>query len=199
MNTLRYALFCLDSTHIDGCEGFARKLIEEHGLSILSVGDVADYLNKKDIPNIQVNMMLDGVSQRLFSCVTTLSSMIHAGLLANREQIRSFDLSDLCQIDLAYVTLNETELRNERNRVGRTLESCRRLIDVQGPALLHSTVHAGKIAVSSLQWEKMALEALHGDVGAHSRLNHCAMTAVSGYYQEIDRVYLTFFQNKESL
>jgi len=130
-----------------GIADFARTLVEEFHIEILSTGGTARHLKQAGIPVTMVEEvtrfpeMLDGR-------VKTLHPMIHAGLLADRdkpEHIRQLAEHGIAPIDMVVINLYPFEETIDRDDC--TFDQAIEMIDIGGPCMLRAAAKNHKHVV----------------------------------------------------
>ncbi len=132
-----------------GIVEFARALVNEFGIEIISTGGTAALLKENDIPVRPVEQ-ITGFPEMLDGRVKTLHPKIHAAILADRdnpEHMRQLKEQGIEPIDMVVVNLYPFE-----KTVGDpncTFEQAIEMIDIGGPCLLRAAAknHKHVIAV----------------------------------------------------
>ena len=94
-----------------GIVDFARALVTEFGIEIISAGGTAKLLTENDIPVTLVEE-ITGCGEMLDGRVKTLHPMIHAAILADRDNpnhMRQLDEQGIKPIDMVVVNLYPIE------------------------------------------------------------------------------------------
>jgi phosphoribosylaminoimidazolecarboxamide formyltransferase/IMP cyclohydrolase len=121
-----------------GVVEFARALVEEFGVEIISTGGTARVLREAGVPVTLVEQ-ITGFSEMLDGRVKTLHPRIHAAILADRdnpEHMRQLREQGIEPIDLVVVSLYpfERTVADPRCRYEQAVE----MIDIGGPCLLRA-------------------------------------------------------------
>jgi len=121
-----------------GIVDFAKALVEEFGIEIISTGGTAALLREAGIPVTLVED-LTGFGEMLDGRVKTLHPAVHAGLLADRnnpDHRAQMTAANLEPIDLLVVNLYpfEDTVAADNCTVAQAIE----MIDVGGPAMLRA-------------------------------------------------------------
>ncbi|HUU84172.1 MAG TPA: bifunctional phosphoribosylaminoimidazolecarboxamide formyltransferase/IMP cyclohydrolase [Phycisphaerae bacterium] len=134
--TIRRALISVyDKT---GIVDFARALVEEFGIEIISTGGTAGLLKENDIPVTLVEE-ITGFPEMLDGRVKTLHPRIHAAILADRdnpEHMRQLAEQGIEPIDMVVVNLYPFE--ETIAKPDCTFEEAIEMIDIGGPCLLRA-------------------------------------------------------------
>ncbi len=121
-----------------GIVDFARALVEEFGIEIISTGGTAALLKEHDIPVTLVEQ-ITGFPEMMDGRVKTLHPKIHAAILADRdnsEHMRQLKEQGIEPIDMVVVNLYPFE-----ETIGDpdcTFEQAIEMIDIGGPCLLRA-------------------------------------------------------------
>jgi len=136
-----------------GIAGFARTLVDESGVEILSTGGTAAHLRQAGIPVTLVEEVT-GFPEMLDGRVKTLHPMIHAGILADRDNaghMSTLEKHGIRPIDMVVVNLYpfETTVADP----GCTFEQAVEMIDIGGPCLLRAAAknHRHVVVVSDVR------------------------------------------------
>ena len=135
-NKIRRALIAVyDKT---GIVEFARALVDEFGIELISTGGTARHLREAGIPVTLVEEVT-GFPEMLDGRVKTLHPKIHAGILADRdnpEHMRQLDAQGVKPIDMVVVNLYPFE--ETIKKPDCTFEDAIEMIDIGGPCLLRA-------------------------------------------------------------
>ncbi|MGD2108771.1 MAG: bifunctional phosphoribosylaminoimidazolecarboxamide formyltransferase/IMP cyclohydrolase, partial [Phycisphaerae bacterium] len=121
-----------------GIVDFARALVDEFGIEIISTGGTASLLKENDIPVTLVEEVT-GFPEMMDGRVKTLHPKIHAGILADRdnpEHMRQLDEQGIKAIDMVVVNLYPFE--ETVADPDSTFEQAVEMIDIGGPCLLRA-------------------------------------------------------------
>ena len=121
-----------------GIVDFARALVDEFGIEIISTGGTARLLKDNDIPVTLVEE-ITGFPEMLDGRVKTLHPKIHAAILADRdnpEHIRQLAHQGIEPIDM--VVVNLYPFKKTIAKPDCTLEEAIEMIDIGGVALLRA-------------------------------------------------------------
>ncbi len=138
-----------------GIADFARALVDEFGIEIISTGGTAKHLKDAGIPVTMVEEVT-GFPELLDGRVKTLHPKIHAGILADRdnpEHMRQLAEHGIQPIDMVVVNLYPFEKTVADPAC--TFEDAIEMIDIGGPCMLraaaknHKHVHIISKAVAS--------------------------------------------------
>ena len=137
-----------------GIVEFARALVNEFGIEIISTGGTAKHLKDAGIPVTMVETVT-GFPEMLDGRVKTLHPKIHAGILADRdnpEHMRQLAEHGIQPIDMVVVNLYPFEKTiADPNCV---FEDAIEMIDIGGPCLLRAAAknHKHVLALHDRQW-----------------------------------------------
>jgi phosphoribosylaminoimidazolecarboxamide formyltransferase/IMP cyclohydrolase len=121
-----------------GIVDFARALVEEFGIEIISTGGTASLLKENDIPVTLVEDVT-GFPEMMDGRVKTLHPKIHAGILAIRddpEHMRQLKQQGIEPIDMVVVSLYPFE--ETVRKPDCTFEQAIEMIDIGGPSMLRA-------------------------------------------------------------
>ncbi len=153
-----------------GITEFARALVDEFGIEIISTGGTAKHLKDAGIPVTMVETVT-GFPEMLDGRVKTLHPNIHAGILADRdnpEHMRQLAEHGIQPIDMVVVNLYpfEKTIADPNCKFEDAIE----MIDIGGPCLLRAAAKNHRhVFVFSMKRYDFVLETLRGDVGADTR------------------------------
>ena len=152
-----------------GVVEFARALVDEFGVCVLSTGGTASYLSDAGVPVTPIEEIVS-CPEIMDGRVKTLHPTIHGGLLAKRDDVRHMaQAADLGidMIDMVVVNLSPFE---DAVETGADCDECIGSIDIGGSALLRSAAKNYESVVV------VAEPAIYGDVLAEMRANGGATT-----------------------
>ena len=165
-----------------GIVEFARALVDEFGIEIISTGGTAKLLKEKGIP-VRLIEEVTGFAEMMDGRVKTLHPKIHAGILADRdnpEHMEQLEEQGIEPIDMVVVNLYPFE--ETIARPGCTFEEAIEMIDIGGPCLLRAGAknHRHVVVVSDEDGQGDVIAELreHGDIGPLLRI-HLAEQAFS--------------------
>lgn len=121
-----------------GITEFARALVDEFGIEIISTGGTAKHLKEAGIPVTMVEEVT-GFPEMLDGRVKTLHPKIHAGILADRdnpEHMRQLAEHGIKPIDMVVVNLYPFEKTVADPNC--TMEQAIEMIDIGGPCMLRA-------------------------------------------------------------
>ncbi len=121
-----------------GVADFARALVNEFGIEIISTGGTARHLKDAGIPVTMVEEVT-GFPEMLDGRVKTLHPMIHAGILADRdnpEHMKTLEKHGIKPIDMVVVNLYPFEKTVADPNC--TFEQAIEMIDIGGPCMLRA-------------------------------------------------------------
>ncbi len=130
-----------------GITDFARTLVEEFHIEILSTGGTARHLSKAGVPVTMVEQVT-GFPEMLDGRVKSLHPRIHAGLLADRDNsthMRQLQKHEIAPIDMVVVNLYPFE--ETVSREGCTFDEAVEMIDIGGPCMLRAAAKNHKHVV----------------------------------------------------
>jgi len=140
-----------------GVVEFARALVDEFGIEIISTGGTAALLKESGIPVTLVEE-ITGFPEMLDGRVKTLHPKIHAAILADRdnpEHMRQLAAQGIKPIDMVVVNLYPFE--NTVADPNCTFEQAIEMIDIGGPCLLRAAAknhrHVVVVCSSTLGYE----------------------------------------------
>ncbi len=120
-----------------GIEKFAEALHDEFGAQIISTGGTAKVIAAAGVPVTPIED-LTGFPEMMDGRVKTLHPVVHAGLLAKRDEPKHMHQAQehgIGMIDMLVVNLYEFE---ETVESGASFEDCIENIDIGGPSMLRS-------------------------------------------------------------
>jgi phosphoribosylaminoimidazolecarboxamide formyltransferase/IMP cyclohydrolase len=121
-----------------GLTEFARALVEEFGIELISTGGTARHLKEAGLPVTLVEE-ITGFPEMLDGRVKTLHPKIHAGILADRdnpEHMRQLEAHGIKPIDMVVVNLYPFEKTVAEPNC--TFEQAIEMIDIGGPCMLRA-------------------------------------------------------------
>lgn len=121
-----------------GIADFARALVDEFGIEVISTGGTAKHLKDAGIPVTMVEEVT-GFPEMLDGRVKTLHPMIHAGILADRdnpEHMKTLEKHGIKPIDMVVVNLYPFEKTIADPNC--TFEQAIEMIDIGGPCMLRA-------------------------------------------------------------
>nr|HPD31266.1 bifunctional phosphoribosylaminoimidazolecarboxamide formyltransferase/IMP cyclohydrolase [Phycisphaerae bacterium]HRR84341.1 bifunctional phosphoribosylaminoimidazolecarboxamide formyltransferase/IMP cyclohydrolase [Phycisphaerae bacterium] len=121
-----------------GIADFARALVDEFGIEIISTGGTAKHLKEAGIPVTMVEEVT-GFPEMLDGRVKTLHPMIHAAILADRdnpEHMKTLEKHGIKPIDMVVVNLYPFEKTVADPNC--TFEQAIEMIDIGGPCMLRA-------------------------------------------------------------
>ncbi|MFQ5430347.1 MAG: bifunctional phosphoribosylaminoimidazolecarboxamide formyltransferase/IMP cyclohydrolase [Phycisphaerae bacterium] len=178
-----------------GVAEFARSLVEEFGVEIISTGGTARHLQAAGIPVTLVEQ-ITGFPEMLNGRVKTLHPKIHAAILADRdnpEHMRQLVEQGIEPIDMVVVNLYPFE--ETIKRPDCTFDEAIEMIDIGGPCLLRAAAknHRHVVVVSEAHTRELVLTEL-GDDGIVSESTRVALATlafrVTGGYDETVELHL---------
>ncbi len=145
-----------------GISDFARSLVDEFGIEIISTGGTAKHLKDAGIPVTMVEEVT-GFPELLDGRVKTLHPKIHAGILADRdnpEHMRQLAEHGIKPIDMVVVNLYPFEETIARE--GCTFEEAIEMIDIGGPCMLRAAAknHKHVLVVDQAHLYGVVLDAM---------------------------------------
>ncbi len=170
-----------------GIADFARALVDEFGIEIISTGGTAKHLKDAGIPVTMVEEVT-GFPELLDGRVKTLHPKIHAGILADRdnpEHMRQLAEHGIQPIDMVVVNLYPFEKTVADPAC--TFEDAIEMIDIGGPCMLRAAAknHRHVLAISYMSNYSDILNLIRsaGDVaiGDRQRLAYEAFVATAEY------------------
>lgn len=145
-----------------GIADFARTLVDEFGIEIVSTGGTAAHLKEAGVP---VTMVEDvtGFPELLDGRVKTLHPKIHAGILADRdnpEHMRQLEEHGIKPIDMVVVNLYPFE--ETINRPDCAFDEAIEMIDIGGPCMLRAAAknHKHVLVVDQAHLYGVVLDAM---------------------------------------
>jgi phosphoribosylaminoimidazolecarboxamide formyltransferase/IMP cyclohydrolase len=155
-----------------GIADFARALVDEFGVEVISTGGTAALLKGSGIPVTLVEH-ITGFPEIMDGRVKTLHPKIHAAILADRdnpEHIRRLREHDIAPIDMVVVNLYPFK-KTVADR-SCTFDQAIEMIDIGGPCLLRAAAknHRHVLAVCDPTIARLVLEDLRrGEITADTR------------------------------
>ncbi|MFQ5412425.1 MAG: transposase, partial [Phycisphaerae bacterium] len=148
-----------------GIADFARILVEEFAIELISTGGTARHLKEAGLAVTLVEE-ITGFPEMLDGRVKTLHPKIHAAILADRdnpEHMRQLAEQDIQPIDMVVVNLYPFEKTVARPDC--TLDEAIEMIDIGGPCLLRAAAknHRHVLCVISKRRYKTVVEALRAE------------------------------------
>jgi phosphoribosylaminoimidazolecarboxamide formyltransferase / IMP cyclohydrolase len=137
-----------------GIVEFARALVDEFGIEIISTGGTARHLKDAGIPVTMVEQVT-GFPEMLDGRVKTLHPMIHAGILADRdkpEHMKTLEKHGIKPVDMVVVNLYPFE--DTIADPNCTFEQAIEMIDIGGPCMLRAAAKNHKHVVVICQTEQ---------------------------------------------
>ncbi len=149
-----------------GIVDFARALVDEFGIEVISTGGTAALLRENHIPVTMVEEVT-GFPEMMDGRVKTLHPRIHAGILADRDNpdhMRQLAEQGIEPIDMVVVNLYPFE--ETIAQPDCTFEQAIEMIDIGGPCLLRAAAknHKHVLTVPSADNYDFTLLYLRGDV-----------------------------------
>ncbi len=147
-----------------GIVEFAKTLVGEFGIEIISTGGTAKLLKEAGLPVTLVEEVT-GFPEMMDGRVKTLHPKIHAAILADRdnpEHMRQLKEQDIEPIDMVVVNLYPFE--ETINKPDCTFEQAIEMIDIGGPCLLRAAAKNHRhVLVCKFSWKyDRVLQALRG-------------------------------------
>ncbi|MBP7934014.1 MAG: bifunctional phosphoribosylaminoimidazolecarboxamide formyltransferase/IMP cyclohydrolase [Phycisphaerae bacterium] len=145
-----------------GIADFARALVDEFGIEIISTGGTAKHLKAAGIPVTMVEEVT-GFPEMLDGRVKTLHPMIHAAILADRdnpEHLKTLEKHGIKPIDMVVVNLYPFEKTIADPNC--TFEQAIEMIDIGGPCMLRAAAknHRHVVVLPTPLAQEVALQAL---------------------------------------
>ncbi|MBI4717955.1 MAG: bifunctional phosphoribosylaminoimidazolecarboxamide formyltransferase/IMP cyclohydrolase [Planctomycetes bacterium] len=173
-----------------GIVEFARALVDEFGIEIISTGGTAALLKQEGIPVTLVEQVT-GFPEMLDGRVKTLHPKIHAAILADRdnpEHMRQLAPQGIKPIDM--VVVNLYPFAETVADPACTFEEAIEMIDIGGPCLLRAAAknHRHVLVVYAPERYSEALLALRGERDrehVHVRFAAGAFEVTTGYDAEV--------------
>ena len=164
INIKRALIAVYDKT---GIAEFARALVDEFGIEILSTGGTAKHLKDAGIPVTMVEQVT-GMPEMLDGRVKTLHPHIHAGILADRDKpdhMRQLAEHGILPIDMVVVNLYPFE--QTIAKPGCTFEEAIEMIDIGGPCMLRAAAknHKHVVVVPSTELGTLVLKDMRERAG----------------------------------
>ena len=200
MDTLKIQRALIAVYDKTGIADFARALVDEFGIEIISTGGTAKHLKEAGIPVTMVEQVT-GFPEMLDGRVKTLHPKIHAAILADRDNpdhMRQLAEHGIQPIDMVVVNLYpfEKTVADPNCKFEDAIE----MIDIGGPCMLRAAAknHSGVLVACLRQQYKDVLDALRactGCCGYGFRLA-CAINVfetTSGYDLAVYQHFSSFF------
>lgn len=174
-----------------GVAEFAKALVEEFGVEIISTGGTARHLREAGLPVTMVEEVT-GFPEMLDGRVKTLHPRIHAAILADRDNpdhMRQLAEHGIQPIDMVVVNLYPFEKTIARPDC--TFEEAIEMIDIGGPCLLRAAAknHRQVVPVAQRRSQDYVLKCLRetGNVPAHGRagLARIVYETTAGYDEHL--------------
>jgi len=150
-----------------GIVEFARALVEEFGVELISTGGTASLLKENDIPVTLVEDVT-GFPEMMDGRVKTLHPKIHAAILADRDNpdhMRQLEKQGIEPIDMVVVNLYPFEKTVADPDC--TFEQAIEMIDIGGPCMLRAAAknHRGVVPAIGKDSYQLILEAMRATDG----------------------------------
>ena len=190
----RYALLSVyDKT---GIEAFAQELVK-HDFELISTGGTAAVLQQADIPLKEVSE-LTGFPEMLDGRVKTLHPIVHAGILARRDEklhVDTLKQHKIRHIDIVVCNLYPFEQTIQKLKA--TIQEVVENIDIGGPTLIRAAAKNYKdvmVLTHSSQY-KTVISALQND--AEITLDQRKQFALQAFSHtaQYDTIISTYFRN----
>lgn len=151
-----------------GIEDFARTLVDEFGVEIVSTGGTAKVLEQAGIPVVAIDE-LTGFPEMMDGRVKTLHPKVHGGLLARRDlatHMADAENNDIVMIDMVVVNLYAFEATIAKPDVD--YQDAVEHIDIGGPSMLRSAAknHASVTVVTDPAMYGAILDEMRANDGA---------------------------------
>ncbi len=130
-----------------GIAEFAKALVEEFGIEIISTGGTARHLEEAGVPVTMVEEVT-GFPEMLDGRVKTLHPKIHAGILADRDNpdhMRQLEEHGIKPIDM--VVVNLYPFKDTTAKPDCTFDEAIEMIDIGGPCMLRAAAKNHKHVV----------------------------------------------------
>ncbi len=184
-----------------GIVEFARALVDEFGIEILSTGGTAKHLKDAGVPVTMVEQVT-GFPEMLDGRVKTLHPKIHAGILADRdnpEHMRQLAEQGIEPIDMVVVNLYPFEKTVADPNC--TFEQAIEMIDIGGPCMLRAAAknHESVVVMPDLSLSEIVLNSLrqYGDVPSRIRnALSCDSFFMISHYDGVVTRYLNYERSK---
>ncbi|HXK86167.1 MAG TPA: bifunctional phosphoribosylaminoimidazolecarboxamide formyltransferase/IMP cyclohydrolase [Phycisphaerae bacterium] len=157
-----------------GIADFARALVDEFGIEIISTGGTAKHLKEAGVPVTMVEEVT-GFPEMLDGRVKTLHPKIHAAILADRDNpghMRQLEQHGIKPIDMVVVNLYPFEKTVADPNC--TFEQAIEMIDIGGPCMLRAAAknHKHVVVIPESSLGPIVLNELRetGDVKPHTRV-----------------------------
>lgn len=171
-----------------GVTEFARALVDEFGIEIISTGGTAKHLKDAGVPVTMVEQVT-GFPEMLDGRLKTLHPKIHAGILADRDNpdhMRHLAEHGIQPIDMVVVNLYPFEKTVADPNC--TFEQAIEMIDIGGPCMLRAAAKNHRhvlVVISSREYSRVLdlLRANHlGELSIQSRWNAIQLFRVTSSY-----------------
>ena len=151
-----------------GCEDFARALVDEFGVQIISTGGTARVLKEAGIPVTMIDEVT-GFPEMMDGRVKTLHPKVHGGLLCRRDldsHMADAQANGIDMIDMIVVNLYAFEATIAKPDVA--YEDAIENIDIGGPSMLRSAAknHASVTVVTNPASYDFILQEMRDNNGA---------------------------------
>jgi len=148
-----------------GIADFAKSLVEEFGIEIISTGGTARHLKEAGVPVTMVEEVT-GFPEMLDGRVKTLHPKIHAGILADRDNpdhMRQLEEQGIKPIDMVVVNLYPFEKTIAKPDC--TFDEAIEMIDIGGPCMLRAAAknHKHVVVASDMEDAGLVLTKLRED------------------------------------
>ncbi len=181
-----------------GLAEFARRLVEDHGYSLLSTGGTARLLRENGLPVTDVSEYT-GFPEMMEGRVKTLHPKVHGGLLARRDKPAHMQAAQdhgIEMIDLVVVNLYPFEETVAKPMV--QFEEAIENIDIGGPSMLRSAAknHASVTVVTDPADYDRVLAALKDGSQSLDRLRRELAAKVYARTSAYDRAITEYLQSQ---
>jgi phosphoribosylaminoimidazolecarboxamide formyltransferase/IMP cyclohydrolase len=157
-----------------GIADFAKKLVDDFGIEILSTGGTARHLKEAGVPVTLVEEVT-GFPEMMDGRVKTLHPVVHAGILADRDKpdhMKQMKERGIAPIDMVVVNLYPFE--ETIAKPDCTFAQAIEMIDIGGPTMLRAAAknHKHIVVMPDLEMADDVLSELseNGDVSPETRL-----------------------------
>lgn len=179
-----------------GIVEFARALVDEFGIEIISTGGTAKHLKDAGIPVTMVEEVT-GFPEMLDGRVKTLHPKIHAGILADRdkpEHMRQLEQHGIKPIDMVVVNLYPFEKTVADPNC--TFEQAIEMIDIGGPCMLRAAAknHKHVLVVSQSYAYEEVIAVLQGSVTRGGDFRKYQAAVVFGAMPDYDRRIMDYLR-----
>ena len=194
---VRYALISVYDK--EGIVDFSKELIA-HGVHILSTGGTAVVLRKANVPFTDV-AEVTGFSEMLDGRVKTLHPVIHAGILARRDDkkhLRTLKDQNISLIDFVVCNLYPFEKTIQKPQV--SIEDVIENIDIGGPSLIRAAAKNYKdvVVVTSPQQYSEICSALTSKQGVSEKHRERLAIQAYGHTAQYDAMIAAYLRNRWS-